>query len=308
MFLYTILIAVGLVLIMGITWLVGRAQQKNATARFSRKFGLDVPAGMEMSIRASVMARHYGALIGTAITETVAVVLLLSLTHFQLLASWWCLFAAYLVGAGVGSAIAILLAERTRERGLVRVARTSAVSVVDYVSPFQSAFARFCVIIAVVGFAGDWWLAVSESPEYLSIVSGILVGLAIVLLVSYEVVARRYVSKGALAGSTLELAWDDALRAYALSNLNLMVALVPLYSFIGYDTLLVANPSAHVLSLPMFTVYTGLFPIAATVGILALVAVMTRNRSRQYFLRRLWPSLAVRVDDNVNGVYTSMMG
>jgi hypothetical protein len=57
----------------------------------------------------------------------------------------------------------------------------------------------------------------------------------------------------------------------------------------------------------MFAVYTGLFPVATTVVIVALVAFMTRIRARQYFLRRLWPTLAVHVDDNVAGAYTSMM-
>jgi hypothetical protein len=308
MILWTILIAVGLVAIMVVTVLVGRSQQKNARIRFGRKFGLEVPDEMEPSIRASIMARHYGAVIGTAITEAIAATLLLSFAHFQLLATWWCLFAAYLVGAGVGSAVAILLAERTRERRVVRVARTSALSVHDFVSPFQNFFARFCVVIAILGFAGDCWLAASESPEYLSVVSGILVGLSLVLLVIYEVVAHRFVSTGALAGSTLELAWDDALRAYALSNLNSMVALVGLYSFIGYDTLLVAGPSVEVSSQPMFAVYTGLFPVAATIAVVALVVFMTRIRSRQYFLRRLWPSLATRVESNMAGTYTSIMG
>jgi hypothetical protein len=309
MVLFTILIAIGLVLIMVVAALIGRSQRKTAAVRFSRRFGLDVPDGMEPSIRASVQARHNGALIGTIITETVAVVLLLVFPGFELLSIWWALFAAYLVGAGIGSATAILLAERKREQGVVRVARTSAVGVNDYVSPFQSVFARFSVVVAVLAFAGDVWLAATSSAGYLSIVSGVLVGLSIVILVVYEIVSRRLVSKGALAGTTLELAWDDALRAYAVSNLCVMVALVGLYSLIGYDTLLVQdNPNSHVYGETLFTVYTGLFPIAATVAILALVTLSTRVRSRQYFLRRLWPALATRVDDNVAGAYTSMMG
>jgi hypothetical protein len=311
MVLFTILIAIGLVLIMAIAWLVGRSQQKTAPARFSRRFGLEVPDGMEPAIRAGVMARHTGALVGTIITEFVAVIVLLIFPGFQLLSVWWVLFASYLVGAGVGSAAAILIAERRRELGTVRVARSSAVTVSDYVSPFQSWFARFCVLIAIVAFAGDIWLTVSDSAAYLSLVSGVLASLAIIMLVLYEIVSHRLVTTGALAGSTLELAWDDALRSYALSNMNIMVALVPFYSLVGYDTLLVNGPYSHVApiaSQPIFGAYVGLVPIGATVLILCLVAIVTRIRSRQYFLRRLWPALATRVDDNVAGTYTSMMG
>jgi hypothetical protein len=311
MVLYTILIGIGLVLIMAITWLVGRSQQKTAVVRFSRRFGLDVPDGMEPAIRAGVMARHTGALVGTIITEAIAVVVLLLFPGFQLLSIWWCLFASYLVGAGVGSAVAILIAEQRREQGVVRVARTSAVTVDDYVPPMQAWFARICVVLGILAFAGDIWLAVGSSAAYLSLVSGVLVGLGIVMLVVYEVVSRRFVAKGALAGSTLELAWDDGLRSYALSNLNLMVALIPLYSLIGYDTLWVNGPNSrieHLVNQPALGVYGGLLPIGGTVLVLCLVAIITQIRSRQYFLRRLWPALATKVDDNVAGTYTSMMG
>jgi hypothetical protein len=309
MILYTILIAIGLILIMAIAWLVGRSQQKNAVQRFSRKFGLELPEGMEPVIRVGVMARHTGALVGTIITEVVAVIVLLVFPGFQLLATWWALFAAYLVGAGIGSALAILLAERKREQGVVRVARSSAVVVKDYVSPYQSVLARFSVLVAILAFAGDVWLTISNSRDFLSIVSGVLVGLSLLTLVVYEFVSRRLVSKGALAGTTLELAWDDALRAYAVSNLCMMVALIALYSLIGYDTLLVQdNPNSHAYGEPLFSVYTGLFPIAATVAILTLVTLSTRVRSRQHFLRRLWPAFATHVDNNVGGAYTSMMG
>jgi hypothetical protein len=308
---FTILLALGLIVIMLIALVAGRAQQKNAIARFSRKFGLEVPEGMESAIRSGVMARHIGAVIGTSIAEVIAVVLLLVFPGFQILAIWWCLLAAYLAGAGIGSAVAILLSERRREQGVVRVARSSAVTVADYVPPLQTWFARCCVVLGILAFAGDLWLAFGTSGTYLSLVSGLLAGLAIVMLVVYEVVSRRFVSKGALAGSPLELAWDDGLRSYALSNMNIMVALVALYSLIGYDTLWYNGPFSHVekiASQPVFGVYVGLFPIGAAVLILCLVAIITRIRSRQYFLRRLWPNLATRVDDNVAGVYTSMMG
>ncbi|HEY5229569.1 MAG TPA: hypothetical protein VIJ11_01600 [Galbitalea sp.] len=311
MILYTILIAIGLILIMAIAWLVGRSQQKNAVQRFSRKFGLEVPEGMEPVIRAGVMARHTGALVGTIITEVIAVVVLLVFPGFQLLSIWWTLFASYLVGAGVGSAVAILFAERKREQGVIRVARMSTVTIDDYVPPLQSWFSRICVVLGILAFAGDIWLTVGSSAAYLSPVSGVLVGLAIVMLVVYEIVSRRSVSKGALAGSTLELAWDDGLRSYALSNLNIMVALIPLYSLIGYDTLWVNGPYSHIKNLvsqPALGVYGGLLPIGASVLVLCMVAIVTRIRARQYFLRRLWPSLATKVDDNVAGAYTSMMG
>jgi hypothetical protein len=164
----------------------------------------------------------------------------------------------------------------------------------------------FCVVVAIGLFVGDCWLAAADSPEYLSIVSGVLVGASIVALVVYQVIARRAVSRGALVGTSLELAWDDALRSYALVNLSAMVAVIALYSLVAYDTVaIIATP--HVASQTIFGVYVGLLPIAAGVGILVLIAVTTSIHSRQHFLRKLWPSLAPPVEKN-STIPTELMG
>ena len=191
----------------------------------------------------------------------------------------------------MGSTIGILLSERRRERGVVRVARTSVVSIADYVSPLQTLVMWFCLIIAIGLFAVDVWLTAADSPRYLSIVSGVLVGLSVIALVVYQVVARRAITRGALAGTPLELAWDDALRSYALVNLSSMVALIALYSLVAYDTIAIAA-TPHISSQAIFGIYVGLLPISATFGIVLFVIVTTSIHSRQHFLRKLWPSLA----------------
>jgi hypothetical protein len=308
MTLFTILIAVGLIAISFIGDVVSATWGKSAAARFSRRFGLEVPPGMEGAIRASVRARRIGAPIGTTVAVTIAAVLLLVvLPGFQLLAIWWCLFGSYLLGAGVGSTVGILVTERRRERGVVRVARTTTVKVSDYVSPLQTAFMWFCVAAAIVLFAGDLWLTATNSPEYLSIVSGLLVGLSVVALVVYQVLARRAVSRGALAGTPLELAWDDGLRSYALVNLSSMVALIALYSLVAYDTVaIIATPK--VADQTIFGVYVGLLPISATVGIITLIVVITSIHTRQHFLRRLWPEFAPPADETPSTIPTELMG
>jgi hypothetical protein len=245
MFIATILLALALIAISVIASLIAGAQRRTAAPRFGKRFGLEVPDGLEPSIRDGIEARRIGSPIGTAICVVIAAVLLLLNPDLNLLAIWWCLFGAYLVGLTRGSTAAILFAEQRRDRGTVRVARSKAVSVNDYVSPFQTGFARFAVVLAVLVFAADCWLAASVSPNYLSLVSGILAALGIATLIAYEVIAHRLTSKGALAG---------------------------------------------------------------TVGVLTLVLLMTRIHSRQHVLRRLWPELAVKVDNNVAGTYTSVMG
>jgi hypothetical protein len=306
MFLPTILIAVGLVVISLVASFVALSGRRTAVARFARLFGLDVPDDLESTIRAGILARRIGAPIGNAITVAITTVLLLGTQGISLLATWWCLFGAYLVGTSLGATTAILIAEQRRDRTIIRVARTTAVSVSDYVSPVQTVFVRSFVALAVLVFAVDCWLAVSVSPRYLSVVSGIIAGLALVTLIVYEVVSRRLISRGASAGTPLELAWDDGLRSYALTNLSGTVGLLPLYSLIAYDTLLLNTTG--ISSSSVFSVFTGLLPITATFGIFALIVIMTRTRSRQHFLRRLWPELTPVVDVGANGTYTSIMG
>ena len=306
MVLATVLIGVGLIVISVAASLIAMTQRKTAAARFARRFGLDVPEGFEPTIRAGLEARRTGSPIGVVIMVVIATVLLLLNPGLTLLATWWCLFGAYLLGATLGATTGILLAERRRDASVVRVARTTAVSVNDYVSPFQGVFSFVCVGISLLAFAADIWLSIAVSSHFLSIVSGIIAGLGVITLVVYQVVSHRLVSRGVIAGTRLELAWDDALRSYALTNLNSVVCLISLYSLVAYNTLLV-NP-AGITSNPLFTVFTGLLPIAATFGIIAVVALTSITHSRQHFLRRLWPELAAKVDSNVAGTYTSVMG
>ena len=297
MTLATLLLAGALILISVVTAVIARSQATTAVERFGRRFGLEVAPGMEQTIRATVQARRVGAPIGTVVGVTVATVLLLVFPGLQLLATWWCLFASYLLGSGVGATVAIFIAEGRRERGAVRVARTSAVTVADYVPPLQSGFGWACLGAAVLAFAGDVWLAVVDDAGYLSIVSGVLVVLAVGTLIADRIVARRTVARGALAGTPLELAWDDGLRSYALVNFNGLVALIPLYSLVAYNTL-VATATKHMLPEPAYGVYVGLLPIAASVAIIAFVAIMSSINSRQHFLRRLWPSFAAQVAED----------
>jgi hypothetical protein len=302
----TLLIAAALIVISVTASLIAISQRKTAAQRFSRRFGLDVPDGFEPTIRAGLEARRIGAPIGVVIGVVIATTLLLANPGLTLLATWWCLFGAYLLGATLGGTTAILLAERRRDASVVRVARTSALTVGDYVPPFQTVFSYICIGLAIVAFAGDVWLSIAVSPYFLSIVSGVVAAIGVVALICYLVISHRLVSRGAIAGTPLELAWDDALRSYALTNLSTVVCLIPLYSLVAYDALLV-NP-AGIDANPLFSVFTGLLPIAATFGIVAAVVVTTLTRSRQHFLRRLWPELAPKVDPNVSGTYTSVMG
>jgi hypothetical protein len=286
-----VLIAAGLILISMVSAAISQSRQKTTAARFSRRFGLEVPPGIDQALRLGLQARRIGGPIGTVAGVSIAMAFLLIFPGFPLLAAWWCLFGSYLLGAGLGATVATFIAEGRRESGVVRVARTTAVTVGDYVPPYQSVVRWFGVIVAGGAFAADCWLAATDSGGYLSIVSGVLLGLAVLTLLVYEVVVHRVIRRGALAGTPLELAWDDALRSYALVNFNGLVALIALYSVVAYNTL-VASATPHMASEPAYGVFVGLLPIAASAAIFILVGLMTSVGSRQHFLRRLWPQLA----------------
>ena len=88
---------------------------------------------------------------------------------------------------------------------------------------------------------------------------------------AYLVVANRVVERGAIAGTPLELACDDALRSFALVNFNGQVALSALYSLVAYNSL-VATATRHMRAEPVNGVYVGVLPIAASFAIFALGA------------------------------------
>ena len=291
MILVTILMAIALLLVSAVESFVTYRQYKSgrAPARFARHYGLSLPDGFEATLRRNVNYQALCSFIGTAVCLAIATSLVLIAATQSWIATFWCVLGGYIVGASIGRVVGTLIAESHRERGIVRVGRLRAVRTADYIPSFRIWSARVVTVLAVAAFIVDCIIGAS-TPELFSIPSGVFAVLAVLTLVFFEFTSRRIVSRGALAGSPLELAWDDAFRSIALAQLVWTPLVLGLYSFVAYDTL--AYSAKPLVGNPAIAFWVDILPLLC-VAILAVWIIATSYpRARQYYLRRLWPELA----------------
>lgn len=199
----------------------------------------------------------------------------------------------------VGSALAVLVVA-AREAlappadGVRRLARMTPVSLEDYVPRFETRVVRAsCVVpLAVVGVVGATSLVLGRAvPDQLP-AAAVLGVLAVVAWGAGELLCRRVLSQRQPAGSALELAWDDVLRARLLRDLvPLPLALGGLASAVLPFVLLpsaLADPrsAGAVLAVALVLV------LVLLVLLLALVVSELARPPEQYARRRLWPGPA----------------
>jgi hypothetical protein len=198
----------------------------------------------------------------------------------------WVIIGGYFAGIAVGSAINALTEPRS-ERA-VTFARAEAVELCDFVAPVERQGARVVVLLAVLLGAVLAVLTARDGEPSSAGLAGalVMVALALVSLVVFEIGSRRVLSRGRPAGSPTELAWDDALRAGALRDLVTAPLALGTYSLFVLGGEL-ANGYTGAASAVGFTVLIGI----VVAGFAALVVVLI-TRPQRYYLRRLWPELA----------------
>jgi hypothetical protein len=286
-----ILLALLLVPFVGATW--WQAGRRAWARYFSRSVGLAIPDGMERllipRIVRSVRASSLGAAVGEGATIGAAV-----LIPDQGRPELWLILGGYLSGGGIGAAIAALMPPRTLGADERRFARSAEVTLRDYLSPWERIGGRVVVILAAVAFVlgpvadpfGLW----TGLPTGQRVVYGVMAMLAILTLALFELGARRILERGQPAGSSAELAWDDALRAFALRSLVTAPLCVGLWTVILIGATLLDAASAAPPRTPLWwAAEVGV--LLALVALVAVVIAAIASRPQRYYLRRLWPEV-----------------
>jgi len=277
-----------------IAWLVlfvilGALTLVPAYARYSAhrrayRLGITLPSHLEAEVASRLMARQRGAAIGGFLLTGLAAVAF----HWELGVdngsdqTGLFIVGAAFAGIGIGASVAALASRPAADPERVRVARSNAVSVSDYVAPLELVGARLVVILAVVVLIVGTVLAATGADVALYPIVFFSVFGAISLTV-FEVVSRRIIDRPQPAGSTAELVWDDAVRASTLRDLVTAPLALGAYCLI-FGVFGVAGTGASVI---VVTVVGGFFLAA----LLAAAVVTIAIRPDGYFLRRLWPDL-----------------
>jgi hypothetical protein len=112
--------------------------------------------------------------------------------------------------------------------------------------------------------------------------------LGLVALAAAEIGGRRLLDAAQAAGSDLELAWSDAIRARTLRDVVTVPIAVGTYATIG----VLRSLRLETLDPPdlLGKAATGLFALVVVAGA-AVFAWSLSTRPHRHFRRRLWPDL-----------------
>ncbi|KAE8762269.1 hypothetical protein [Georgenia thermotolerans] len=289
-------VIVGAAAVPGLTALTARGR-RNLAHRVARKvdLALDPPVGPVVVRRLARRELIASAAATAAGLATLLVVAPLGVAgepgQYDLM---WVLVAV-LGGRALGAATAAVYETLGRAaRPSVRIARASTPAHGDYVPPRERIGAWVAALAAVVLSLG---LAAIDASGLVDLgdpspMVFVLAALAPVAAVALdEVLARRVLSRPQRAETTLELAWDDALRARALRDMVTVpltigiVAPLVLLGVVGegLEGGWPANPAVGLVSGLVAALLFGVLVV-----VLVTATLSTAQRPERYFRQRLW--------------------
>jgi hypothetical protein len=274
--------------------------RRKGVDRLARRIDLAVPTSRieEERVGMRLAARERYIAIGGGIGLVVAVLATLFLpgfdrNNFSMLG----IFLLTLTGIAVGAGISALTTTRELPDDVPRIARLSSPTLRDYVQPLEygSAIAATVVAVLVTVVAlplGFVFGGLAGSDSVLPIVVTIC---ALLSLMAALLVSRSILGRGQRAGSVLELAWDDAIRATALRDLvsvplalGFAGSLVPLVTIVSGIRLV--QPYTSVDNVLAVCAMIGVGAISLIGVILAIVSLAAKPQRR--YRSRLWPEPA----------------
>ncbi|WP_182112991.1 MULTISPECIES: hypothetical protein [unclassified Actinotalea] len=197
----------------------------------------------------------------------------------------------YFLGAALGSA-AVAWYESTRPLAAgPRIARATTPTPADYVPPFERYGAWACAVVAALVAVGIVVVDAVGLVDVGRLPVGLLVAVTVVpalVVLAVELAARWLVARRQVAATTLELAWDDAMRARTLRDSATVAIMAGAYAPFALLGVLAdgleggwpANPAVGLVSGIMLVLFGGLL----VMGVWSLAA-----RPERYFRTRLWP-------------------
>lgn len=279
------------------------AVRRRALVRFAGKVDLPVPdSSLWLSGEKALAHRNLAVDLGGQIGIVTVAVLGLVLGAPQGLTGdtgttdglggmLWALIVigASFAGAATGAAWAgARQARRAAPEPGPRVARPTALTLADYVAPLELWGARLMVLAPAVALAVGLIIATvvdTVAPaELLNVGTVLAVIVGPTALAIGEAVERQLLDLPRAAGSSLELAWSDALRARVLRDVVTAPLAIGVYACfalllaasVGIGDPVIANGLRGLTGLGVF-------------GLAAIAAVSAASRPQRHFRRRLWP-------------------
>lgn len=271
---------------------------RQALTKYAREVGLPLTDDVARPVIDRIRRRERGAAMGA-----LAAIVLGALASIVIDGSEsWGALVIVLAGAGAGFGGAWALAAHrpasTSDRPVV--ARVRSVALADYLTPAERFALNVAPLTLLVGAAVGTALLRQLPADVRG--SGIAIGLigTVIALMTwgFAVLAlHRVLAAPARSGSDLELAWDDAERAFGLRQVNDLVVAVTCIA-LGFWLALMANAliatdfyreginTAYVLTAASLALF-GMLIVAVLFG--PMWAGIS-GRRKGYEQRRLWPN------------------
>lgn len=264
--------------------------------RLERSIGLAIPNILRVDLSRRLVRRRRISLAGTVLATWAVLPLVWGMGGVDASGSPTSVFlivGASFAGGSIGAAIGSLQWPVQRDGNAIRYARVGAVSLRDYIPPFErrgtwvmAALAVFLFLGSVImNVAGVASIALLPPATALSV----LAAATVVSLGFFEIVGRRIVGRAQPTGSELELVWDDALRSLDVRDLASAPMMLGIYAALVTGTDLVTALQSSRSSSFDFINSTFAGMLALIIIIVVLGVFWIASRPERYFLKRLWP-------------------
>jgi len=299
-------IGLGCLVLLGVCVPVVRlVQSKSNWDKIATTVGLPLIDQVRPKLRREQRGGLWAIPASVAVGLGVSVGLLVAIHATQLFEMAYGYFLILSVAVGLGSIVAILLNERNRQRADVRVARSRAVTRTDYETRLWQWTPRMTVGLFLVGLLART-LITSDPRRDIPVFLVIYAVVTVATLAFSELACNWIVGRGQTAGSNLELAWDDALKARSMmslvyapailgafgSQVGTALTLPAIHATVGrvFDTVHFA-PNHETIRFTLGLLAQDLFGIAAILVWMIAMLVGVAQKSQQQYLRMLWPDL-----------------
>lgn len=169
-----------------------------------------------------------------------------------------------------------------------RMARLASVSTGDYMSPWRLRAAPSLLVLGIILAAAGPVLGVAgviELQNFLGSNALVFLVLAVVVLAGCRAVVPRILLHSQPVTDTLELAWDDAIRADTFRKLGLLATIMAWLSVSAIGLAIVDG----VFATRPDELTPAIWQVSAMWGYFTIPLLFGYGKSYSYFRHRLWP-------------------
>ncbi len=281
-----LILAVGSVLAAALS--VPRSSAASAVRSFARSVNLAVTAEVEPTVLRRVRARSLSFAGGLALAAVALMALGLAGVEPG---SMTAIVVVLVIYGSVALCVAVTAGAGRPHvpEGAPRVAHVGESRIRDYVPAFELVGARVLTGAAVLLCAAS---AIAAGVNGSGAVAAWWTGYAVIVVAiaaAWEINARRVLRRSVPAGSTQQLAWNDALRASVLRDTITLPLTAGVFGA-------VAGPFHVLTELPLpgwiAAGAGGVVFLLAIGAVLVVIPIAVLAKPGQHYQRRLWPDLA----------------